>query len=70
VDGKLRIAGERLDARAAPLRAAVPDGYGPTGFQPTGLTFPTTGCWEVRARAGSARLTFVVRVRLTRARPA
>src|SRR5918997_1699682 len=33
--GRLRIEGERLDAPAPPLRADVPAGYGPTGFQAT-----------------------------------
>jgi hypothetical protein len=63
VEGELRIEGERLDASAPPLRADVPDGYGPTGFQPTGLTFPTPGCWKVLGSVGRARLTFVVLVR-------
>jgi hypothetical protein len=63
VEGQLTIEGERLDASAPPLRADVPDGYGPTGFQPTGLSFPTEGCWKVLGRVGGARLTFVVLVR-------
>jgi hypothetical protein len=62
VPGKLRISGRRLDARAPRLRADVPDGYGSRGFQPTGLTFPTVGCWRVVGELGRARLTFVVRV--------
>jgi hypothetical protein len=62
VEGRLRIEGERLDAPAAPLRADVPDGYGPTGFQATALTFPARGCWKVVGSAGRASLTFVVRV--------
>src|SRR5262249_50685765 len=62
VKGKLTIAGRRLDGSALPLRANIPDGYGDTGFQPTGLIFPTEGCWEVIGRVGEASLTFVVRV--------
>jgi hypothetical protein len=62
-EGVLAVAGERLDAAAPPLRAHVPAGYGPSGFQPTGLTFPATGCWRVTGRVGHARLEFVVRVR-------
>jgi hypothetical protein len=61
--GKLRVEGERIDASAPPLRAEVPDGYGSTGFQPSGLTFPTTGCWRITGAVGDARLAFVVRVR-------
>ena len=61
--GQLTIQGSRLDAPAPPLRADVPAGYGSTGFQATGLTFPTVGCWKVVGRVADARLTFVVLVR-------
>ena len=60
--GTLRITGRRLDAVAPPLAVHVPTGYGPKGFQPTGLVFPTVGCWRVVGRVGDARLTFVVKV--------
>jgi hypothetical protein len=62
IPGKLVISGRRLDGEAPPLRADVPEGYGSQGFQPTGLTFPTTGCWEVTGKVGDAELTFVVTV--------
>ena len=60
--GELKIAGVRLDGVAPPLRADVPSGYGTTGFQASGIDFPTVGCWEVTGRAGLAVLTFVVLV--------
>lgn len=60
--GRLRIAGRRLDAPALPLVAHVPSGYGRRGFQPSGLVFPTPGCWEVVGAVVDARLRFVVRV--------
>jgi len=60
--GRLLIEGKRLDDSAPPLIAGVPDGYGPNGFQPTELTFPTEGCWEVTGSVGRSRLTFVVLV--------
>ncbi len=60
--GRLVIRGSRLDARAAPLRAHAGGGYGPKGFQPSRLTFPTVGCWRVVGEVGRARLTFVVKV--------
>jgi hypothetical protein len=62
-EGRLRVAGRRLDAPAPPLGARVPDGYAPTGFQSTGLVFPTPGCWEVTGAVGDAELRFVLWVR-------
>jgi hypothetical protein len=62
VSGQLRIEGRRLDAPGAPLRADVPSGYGPSGFQSSALFFPVEGCWEVTAHAGSASLSFVTLV--------
>jgi hypothetical protein len=66
--GKINIAGRRLDAAAPPLRAHIPNGYS-AGFQATGLTFPTTGCWRVTGRYGRASLTFTVLVTKSRLRP-
>jgi hypothetical protein len=60
--GKLQITGRRLDAAAGPLLAHVPDGYGDTGFQASGLSFPTEGCWEVTGQVGAVRLTLVTYV--------
>ena len=62
VSGKLRIEGRRLDGPAPPLGSDVPDGYGDTGFQASGIVFPTEGCWEVTGRVGAASLTFVTLV--------
>lgn len=62
VSGRLTISGRRLDARAPALVAHVPSGYGRLGFQPTGLVFPTDGCWRVVGRVGGVELTFVVKV--------
>lgn len=62
VAGRLSITGRRLDGRAAPLMAHVPAGYGPRGFQPTGLVFPIVGCWRVVGKVGDVSLAFVVRV--------
>jgi hypothetical protein len=60
VQGRLTISGRRLDGTARPVTADVPDGYGPTGFQASGIDFPTEGCWEVTGRAGTAHLTFAM----------
>jgi len=59
VRGELRIEGRRLDQSAPPLRSDF-SSYGPTGFQATGIIFPTEGCWKITGRAGEASLTFVV----------
>lgn len=59
VSGTLTITGRRLDAPASPLRASVPDGYGSSGFQASGVSFPTEGCWEVTGTVGNSKLTFV-----------
>jgi hypothetical protein len=58
---QLTVSGRRLDANAAPSKARIPCCY-PTGFQASGLFFPTEGCWEISARAGTSELTFVTRV--------
>lgn len=61
--GPLRIDGRRLDAAAPPAGASIPDGYAPSGFQSSGVLFPTEGCWEVTGRVADASLSFVVLVR-------
>jgi hypothetical protein len=62
VSGQLEITGRRLDGSAPPLHAGVPDGYGGTGFQASGVSFPTEGCWELTGSVGSSSLTFVTLV--------
>lgn len=65
-EGRLRITGRRLDAPAAASRADVPDGYGSSGFQTSGVLFPTEGCWQVEGQVegqvGATTLTFVTLV--------
>ncbi|MBI4483752.1 MAG: hypothetical protein HY652_12805 [Acidobacteria bacterium] len=58
---QLQVTGRRLDAGAPPLKARIPCCY-PTGFQVTGLFFPTPGCREVIAEASSSELKFVTKV--------
>jgi len=60
--GQLAISGRRLDGPSPPARADVPSGYGQTGFQASGVTFPVEGCWEVTGRVGGVTLTFVTLV--------
>ena len=56
---QLEVTGRRLDGDAPPLSVRIPCCY-PTGFQVTGMTFPTEGCWEVKAKAGDKEIRFVV----------
>jgi hypothetical protein len=60
--GDFVITTRRLDAPAVPLSADVPSGYGELGFQPSGLNFPSIGCWEVVGTVAGKTLTFVVNV--------
>lgn len=62
VSGPLTIEGRRLDGVASPLRAEISPDYGSSGIQPSGLYFPTPGCWEVIGRVMKAELRFVVSV--------
>ena len=62
LQGALQIRGRRLDGNAPPLRARIPSGYEASGFQSSGIIFPTGGCWRVTGRAGGASLSFVLLV--------
>ncbi|MEO7839534.1 MAG: hypothetical protein ABIU06_09300 [Anaerolineales bacterium] len=55
----LEITSQRLDGKANALETHIPCCY-PTRFQASGLLFPTSGCWEVTARAEDRKLSFVV----------
>jgi hypothetical protein len=37
-------------------------GNDPSTFQPTGLYFPSPGCWQLSARAGRTSLAFTTEV--------
>jgi hypothetical protein len=63
VRGRLTIQGRRLDAPAPPLKSHVPGGYRESGFQASGATLPSAGCWEITGRVNESRLTFLVEVR-------
>jgi hypothetical protein len=60
--GKLSITGHPVGASAPHVSARIPDGYGSTGFQSTGLTFPTYGCWRVTGRVRGKGVSVVLRV--------
>ena len=59
-NGYLTITGRRLDAPAPPASGLTfPGGYGLTGFNASGVMFPTEGCWQITGRVGRVALTFV-----------
>jgi len=60
--GALTIEGHRLDAPAPPAKPDIPGGYHDTGFQASGITFPSEGCWQITGQVGDSKLTFVVEV--------
>lgn len=62
--GQLSITGARLDAEASPLLSQVPEGYGDTGFQSSGIGFSSEGCWQVTGTLGDQVLSFVMQVQL------
>jgi len=58
--GYLTITGRRLDAPAPPASGLTfPGGYGLTGFDASGVNYPTEGCWQATGRVGRVALTFV-----------
>ena len=59
VPGSLTITGQRLDAPAPPLKSYVPSGYGDVGFQASGVTFPSEGCWRITGKVDHTSVTFV-----------
>lgn len=63
VVGRLEVSGHEMSTRAI-IESDVPDGYGMTGFQASGLGFPKPGCYTITAGAGGARLSIVTSVRL------
>ncbi|MCP9487321.1 MAG: hypothetical protein MSC30_15850 [Gaiellaceae bacterium MAG52_C11] len=62
IRGKLRLTAARLDASAPSPRIHIPGGYGSYGFQSTGISFPSAGCWRITGSVDRARLTFVTLV--------
>lgn len=58
--GRLRVTGRRLDGEGSTLRASLDQGH--RKFVPSSLIFSDPGCWSVRARAGGARVRYVVNV--------
>ena len=66
--GKLTITATRLDEPGRVKRTSVPSGYGSTGFQASGIYFPSEGCWKVTATVGHSHLTYVTVILKVQAR--
>lgn len=47
VPGQVSASARRLDGPAPLATFHIPEGYGAEGLQVVGMTFPTTGCWEL-----------------------
>lgn len=60
--GDLKIVGRRLDGPAPAINQE--EGAG-EGFHPTGIVYPTPGCWQITGNAGATSLTFTVWVTFT-----
>jgi hypothetical protein len=63
VRGYIRIVGQRIDGPAPPARGEASTGNGPIGFNSSGISFPTTGCWSITGTIAGHDLTFVVQVK-------
>ena len=67
---KPSISGERIDAKAPPLRVlGVNRGSFTSSPDPSymsAVSFPTPGCWRVSARLADVSLTYVVRVEVVK----
>ena len=63
-DPSLSVTGRRIDGNAPPLGYDISVDPRPSGpIQPSGVYFPTPGCWEIEAKAGKAELRLVVLVK-------
>lgn len=62
VDGSLTVSANRLDGTSNGVQVDVPGGYGATGFQAVGVSFPAPGCWSITESISGHSLTFVVKV--------
>jgi len=62
LQGAIAVTARRLDGPAAPVEVDFERNPTLQGQQPGGLTFPTTGCWEITGTAGGKRLTIVALV--------
>ncbi|MFC6086056.1 hypothetical protein [Sphaerisporangium aureirubrum] len=61
-EGQLHITVNRSEVEKGTFIPEVPSGYGPTGFQPTGLTFSSPGCWHIIGTLADTEIDFWLRI--------
>lgn len=68
IPGALTITGQRLDGPTGGFRGnpGTVASYGPVGFDPSYLVWPSPGCWRVTGTVAHHSLTIVVRVQAQR----
>jgi hypothetical protein len=60
----LTVSGHRLDGAAPPLFYDITGDPRPAGpIQPSRVDFPTAGCWELDAKAGTSELRLIIQVK-------
>ena len=60
----IKVTGHRLDGTATPVALTADIGSGSSlTFQSSGLRFPSAGCWQIDASAGTETIRFVVDIR-------
>jgi hypothetical protein len=62
VQGAVTVTAHRLDGPTAPVDVNFAGYPSQQGQQPSGLAFPTPGCWEITGTAGGKQLTIVALV--------
>lgn len=63
VAGTVNITARRFDGTSADIRTSTTDGYGASGFNPSGVEFTSEGCWRVTGSLDGHELSFVMFVR-------
>lgn len=59
--GQMHLRAELVDGSKV-ASPHVPGGYPETGWQATGLDFPSVGCWRVTGSLGNTQVAFVIAI--------
>ena len=63
LSGTVDISAQRVDGIGPEVRTSTIEGYGGSGFNPSGIEFTSEGCWRVTGSLQGHELTFVMLVR-------